>query len=79
MIILKFKVSRWNPIFRMCVCVFLEKKWMHNNIFLLGKKMLPYQKEQDFINGHCIIFLLSFCLAMFHGSQTWSPMAIENL
>jgi hypothetical protein len=52
---------------------------MDNNIFLLGKKPLSYKRKWDFINGHCIIFLISFCLVMFHESQTWGPMAVEKL
>jgi hypothetical protein len=41
--------------------------------------MLPYQRERDFIDGHCIFFSISFYLIMFHESQTWGPMAIEKL
>jgi len=52
---------------------------MHNNIFFLRRKSLPHQRGEDFINGHCIIFSILFCLLMFHESQTWGLMAIENL
>jgi hypothetical protein len=52
---------------------------MHSNIFISGKKPLLYQRKEDFIDGHCIIFSISFCLAMFHESQTWGPMAVEKL
>jgi hypothetical protein len=50
-------------------CVFLH---LFNNeciiISLLGKKPLPYQRGGDFIDGHCIIFSIFFCLVMFHES-----------
>jgi hypothetical protein len=50
---------------------------MHKNICNLGKT-LPYQRRGDFIDGHCIIFSLFFCLAI-HEPQTWGPMAVEKL
>jgi hypothetical protein len=31
---------------------------MHNNIYFLEKKSLPYEREKDFTNGLCISFLL---------------------
>jgi hypothetical protein len=31
---------------------------MHNNIYFLEKKSLPYERETDFTNGLCISFLL---------------------
>jgi hypothetical protein len=37
---------------------------------LKEKKSLPYEKGGDFIDGHCIILLVHFCLTMFHESQT---------
>jgi hypothetical protein len=77
-LIKKLKKIEWNSIFKMCFLHFL-KQWMNNNIFLLGKKSLPYQRGGDFINGHCIVFSISFCSVMFHELQTWSPMAIEKL
>jgi hypothetical protein len=45
----------------------------------LKKKTIPNERERDFIVGLCIIFLDFFCLIMFYESQTWSPMADENL
>jgi hypothetical protein len=51
---------------------------MHNNIFLLGKKPLPHQREGDIIDGHCIIFSISFCLVMFHESQHEALWPLKN-
>jgi len=51
---------------------------MRNNIFL-KEKPLPYQRGGDFIDGHCIIFSIFFCLVKFHESQTWGPIVVEKL
>jgi hypothetical protein len=52
---------------------------MHNNIYILGKIPLPYQRWGDFMDGHCIIFSIFLNLAIFHEPQTWSPIAFEKL
>jgi hypothetical protein len=39
-------------------------------IFSFRKRPLPYQIRRDFINGHCIIFSLFFCLVMFYEPKT---------
>jgi hypothetical protein len=51
---------------------------MHNNIFSLGKKPLPYQRRKYFIDGNCIIFSVFFCLVMFHEPQTWGLMVVKK-
>jgi hypothetical protein len=52
---------------------------MHNNILFLGKKPPPYQRGEDFIDGHCIIFSIFFFFVMFHELLTWGLMAVEKL
>jgi hypothetical protein len=55
--------------FKKCVFfAFLNNKCIIN--FFKRKKSLPYQRGGDFINGHCIIFSIFFCLEMFHEAQT---------
>ncbi len=49
------------------------------NTYILGGKSLPYQRREDFIDGHYIIFSILFCLVMFYEPQTWGPMVVENL
>jgi hypothetical protein len=49
-------------------CVFLH---LFNNeciiiSYLKKKKPLPYQRGGDVIDGHCINFIILFCLVMFH-------------
>jgi len=50
-------------------CVFLH---LFNNEYIVisyfKKKSLPYEKGGDFLDGHCIIFYISFNLVMFHES-----------
>jgi hypothetical protein len=46
---------------------------------LKEKKSLPYEKGGDFIDGHCIILLVYFCLTMCHESQTWGLVIVENI
>jgi thioredoxin-related protein len=36
----------------------------------LKKKLIPNEKERDFIVGHCIIFSDFFCLVMSYEPQT---------
>jgi hypothetical protein len=47
-------------------CVFLH---LFSNeciiIFYFKEKPLPYHRGGDFINGHCIIFSIFFCLVIF--------------
>jgi hypothetical protein len=43
---------------------------MHNNIYILGKKPLPYKKGGDFVDDYCIIFSIFFSLVMFNEPQT---------
>jgi len=40
---------------------------------------LPYQRGGAFINGHCIIFSIFFCLVIFDEPQTWGFVAVEKL
>jgi len=55
--------------FKKCVVFsFLNNKCII--IFFKRKKPLPYQKGGNFINGHCVIFSIFFCLVMFHEPQT---------
>jgi hypothetical protein len=49
---------------------------MHNNLFFL--KPLLYQREGDFIDGHCIIFSTSFCLIMFHELEYEALWPLKN-
>jgi hypothetical protein len=51
----------------MCIFAFFNSEC--TIIFSFEEKPLTYKKEQDFINGHYIIFSISFCLVMFHESQ----------
>jgi hypothetical protein len=51
-------------------CVVLHLFSSECIISFFRKKPLPYQRGGDFINGHCIIFSIFFCLVMFHESQT---------
>jgi len=43
----------------MCIFFIFEQQ-LHNNIFFLEKKLGPYKKGRDFIDGHCIIFSMFF-------------------
>jgi hypothetical protein len=43
---------------------------MHNNIYILRKKPLPYKKGGDFVDDYCIIFSIFFSLVMFNEPQT---------
>jgi len=43
---------------------------MHNNILFKEKKPLSCQRGGDFIDGHCIISSIFFCLIIFYESQT---------
>jgi hypothetical protein len=50
---------------------FAISKQQIQNISLGGKKKpSPYKRRGDFIVEHCIIFLIFFCLVMFHELQT---------
>ncbi len=56
--------------FKKCVFfAFLNNKCIMI-FFFKGKISLPYQRGEDFINLHCIIFSISFCLVMFYEPQT---------
>jgi hypothetical protein len=43
---------------------------MHNNILFKETKPLSCQRGGDFIDGHCIISSIFFCLIIFYESQT---------
>jgi hypothetical protein len=43
------------------------------------KKTLPFERGGNFIVGHCIILFSFLFFVMFHGPQTWSPMAIKKM
>ncbi len=50
-------------------CVFLHL--FSNECIIISffrEKPLPYQKGGDFIDGHCIIFSIFFCLVMYDES-----------
>jgi hypothetical protein len=54
-------------------CVFFSlwnNKHTHTQIYIYREKPLPYQRGEDFIDGHRIIFSIFFCLVMFHEPQT---------
>jgi hypothetical protein len=57
-----------------CIC-------FNNECIIIYKREnpLPYQRGEDFINGHCIIFKKIFCLVMFHKPQTLGPMVVGKL
>ncbi len=61
-------------------CVFLH---LFSNkcvvIYISKKKLIPCQRGGNFIDGHCFIFSVFFCLIMFYESQTWGLMAIEKM
>jgi hypothetical protein len=55
--------------FRKCVFfAFLNNKCII--ISFIRQKTITISKRRRFINGHCIIFSIFFCLTMFYESQT---------